>query len=346
MTSTAISATGHLASDASGFARRALRSNLLWIFVVLVAEVTLFAALLPSGTFLSTFNLKSIAADSSVLLILASAATVVIIAGGLDLSIGSLLTLSAVVSAMVMRDVSAGGTEQAGLAIILGFASAVGVGVAWGTLNGLIVTLLKVPPFIVTLGSLGAALGVARLLTGGLAVGGVPQTLQADFGQAEWLGVPAPFLVGIAAAVVIGMLLRKTRFGEHNYLIGSNEEAARRGAVKVDRHLIAVYALSGTLAGLAGFIDLARFDVASVATGHVTELIAAIAAVVIGGASLFGGTGGMAGTVIGVYIPVVLANGLLIGDVERFWQDVIIGIILVSAVAFDQWRRGHELERV
>jgi ribose transport system permease protein len=321
-------------------ARAAVRSSVVWILLVLLVELVTFSLILPSGTFLSTFNAQTIAADAAVLLILGAGATIVIIAGGLDLSIGSIMALAAVVGALVMKDVS--GSETT--AIIAGAGAAMGVAIAWGCVNGLLVAVVNVPPFIVTLGSLGAALGVARLLSNGTTVGGTPPTFSGDIGQAQVLGMPVPFLIGVAAMVVVGIVLHLTRFGEHTYLIGSNDEAARRGGIHVKRHVVVLYAVSGALAGLAGVVDLARFDNASVSTGHVTELIAAIAAVVIGGASLFGGVGVMAGTAVGVFIPVVLANGLLIGGVERFWQDIIIGIILVAAVAFDQWRRAQELK--
>jgi ribose transport system permease protein len=144
--------------------------------------------------------------------------------------------------------------------------------------------------------------------------------------------------------LIVGIMLRETRFGEHTYLIGSNNEAARRGGIVVDRHKVALYALSGALAGFAGVVDLARFGTASIATGHTTVMLASIVAVIIGGASFFGGTGVMAGTAVGVFIPVVLVNGLLIGGISRFWQDIIIGVILVGAVAFDQWRRAQDLK--
>lgn len=320
-------------------ARSAIRSSAFWILFVLLVEVATFSLVLPSGTFLSTFNAQTIATDASILLILAAGATLVIISGGLDLSIGSVMTLAAVVAALVMNDV--GGSDAT--AILAGVAAGVGVATVWGCINGLLVTIAKVPPFVVTLGSLGAALGVARVLSEGKTVAGTPQFLSRDIGQGVVLGVPVPLLIGAVAMLVFGIVLHQTRFGEHIYMIGSNEEAARRGGIHVTRHTIAIYAISGGLAGLAGIVDLARFDSANVATGHTTEMLAAIAAVVIGGASLFGGVGVMAGTAVGVFIPVVLANGLLIGGIERFWQDIIIGIILVTAVAFDQWRRGQEL---
>ena len=318
----------------------AVRSSAFWILSVLVVEIVVFVILLPPDTFLSTFNAQTIAAEASVLLILGAGATFVIISGGLDLSIGSVMTLAAVVAALVMNDV--GGSEVT--AIAAGVAAGVGIAMACGFVNGVLIAIVNVPPFVVTLGSLGAALGAARLLSEGKTVGGTPEGLSREIGHSLVLGLPVPFLIGTVTMLIFGIVLHQTRFGEHTYMIGSNDEAARRGGIHVKRHLIALYAISGALAGLAGLVDLARFDSASVATGHMTELLAVIAAVVIGGASLFGGVGAMAGTAVGVFIPVVLANGLLIRGIERFWQEIIIGVILVAAVAFDQWRRTQELK--
>ena len=321
-------------------ARAAPSSGVFWILVVLVVLIGAFAAILPADTFVSTFNAQTVAGDASIILILAAGATLVIISGGLDLSIGSVMTFSAVVSALVMKDV---GGDSGGLgAALLGVGAGVLSGAAWGAINGALIAFARLPPFVVTLGSLGAALGAARLLSGGANVSGTPPDLQDRVGLATVAGVPVPFLVAAGLVLASGFLLARTRFGEHNYLIGSNEEAARRGGIAIPRHLFLLYVMSGTLAGCAGLIEVARFAVASVSTGHTTELIAALAAVVIGGASLTGGVGIMSATVVGVFIPVVLANGLLIGGVERFWQDVVVGVILVLAVWFDGWRRAQE----
>jgi ribose transport system permease protein len=208
--------------------------------------------------------------------------------------------------------------------------------------NGWLIAFVRLPPFVVTLGSLGAALGAARLLSGGSNVSGTPPELQEQVGLATVFGIPVPFIVAVGLVLVCGFLLSRTRWGERTYLIGSNEAAASRGGIPVARHTLSLYVLSGLLAACAGALELSRFGVASVSTGHTTELIAALAAVVIGGASLTGGVGTISGSVVGVLIPVVLANGLLIGGVERFWQDVVVGIILVAAVWFDQWRSARD----
>jgi ribose transport system permease protein len=323
-------------------ARAAAHSSFFWILVVLIALVCAFTVILPSGTFLTTFNAQTLAGDTSTLLILAAGATLVIVSGGLDLSIGSVMTFSAVISIVVMKEVGGPQLENGTAAAFGGLAAGLASGVAWGALNGILIARHRLPPFVVTLGTLGAALGAARLLSSGTSVGGAPPGLQEHVGLATVFGIPVPFLIALVAVALCGLLLAKTRYGEHNYLIGSNEEAARRGGINIPRHVFTLYVISGATAALAGQVEVARFSVASVSTGHTTELIAALAAVVIGGASLAGGVGAMSGTVIGVLIPVVLANGLLIGGIERFWQDIVVGAILIAAVWFDQWRRAHE----
>jgi ribose transport system permease protein len=325
---------------------RALRgapsTGVFWILAVLLGLISAFAVILPADTFVTSFNAQTVAGDASIILVLAAGATLVIVSGGLDLSIGSVMTFSAVASALAMKEVAGDSPDHQLAAALVGLGVGVAGGLGWGILNGLLIAYAKLPPFVVTLGSLGAALGAARLLSGGANVSGTPAGIQEEFGLATVLGVPLPFLAAVLLVLACGLLLSKTRYGEHNYLIGSNEEAARRGGVDISRHVLLLYGLSGTLAGCAGLIEVSRFAVASVSTGHTTELIAALAAVVIGGASLTGGVGLMSATVVGVFIPVVLANGLLIGGVERFWQDVVVGAILVAAVGFDQWRRAQE----
>jgi ribose transport system permease protein len=330
--------------NASGQWRsRLAASSVLWIGVALLGLIVVFSVATPSGTFLSVFNLQTLANDASVVLILAAGATFVIVAGGLDLSIGSVMTVSAVVSVLVMKGLAGSdGTAAPWLAIAVGSAAGLAVGVLWGALNGVLIAYLRLSPFVVTLGSLGAALGAARLLSGGSTETGSPPELQQSVGLAFVAEIPVPFIVGVAALGLLGLILSLTRFGERTYLIGSNEVAARRGGLKIERHLLMIYTLSGATAGLAGLVDVARFAGASVTTGHVTELIAAIAAVIIGGASLTGGVGVMAGTFVGVLIPTILNNGLIILGFQRFWQDIAIGIVLVVAVAFGQWQRGRD----
>ena len=214
-------------------------------------------------------------------------------------------------------------------------------GARWGILNGFLITKANIPPFIVTLGTLGMALGSALLITGGVDEREVPFKLIETIGSGRLFG-EIPYLVLIAASValVFGIILAQTRFGRYTYAIGSNLEGVRRTGVAVDRHLIKVYALGGTLAGLAGFMSLARFGTTSIG-GHSTDNLDAIAAIVIGGTSLFGGVGTIIGTVVGVFIPAVLRNGFVIVGVQPFWQQVAVGAVLIIAVYLDQLRRSR-----
>jgi ribose transport system permease protein len=310
------------------------------IFLALIGIIVIFAIMKPTA-FLGSYNIKSIFIDASVALTLSVGMTFVIITAGIDLSVGSVLVFSGVIALKVMIAL-AGGATAAGNAgwgiILLGIAAGLAVGLGWGVLNGLLIALLDLPPLIVTLGSFGAALGLSDVLTGGVDLSGVPNNLANSIGAGK-IG-PIPVLVFIAGLVtiVLGLVLHTTKFGRYTYAIGSNAEAARRAGINVRRHLIEIYALSGLLSGLGGILSLAYFTTTTI-SGHTTDNLTAISAVVIGGTSLFGGVGAMFGTVVGVFIPVVLASGLVIVGVQSFWQQVMIGIILVVAVYFDQLRR-------
>jgi ribose transport system permease protein len=311
-----------------------LAGSNVWIFLIL-GGICLVFAILSFDSFASSTNLRNIAVDAAVLLVLAVGSTYVIITAGIDLSVGSVLVFSGVVAAKLMEAV---GGESTGV-ILLGLGAALGSGLGWGLFNGIIIAKLKVPALIVTLGSFGAALGFAQLITDGVDVRDVPFPLVESVGTGRLFG-EIPWLVVIAGgvALVFGLVLALTRFGRHTYAVGSNEEAARRAGINVDRHLIKVYALAGTLSGLAGFMSLARFATTTIG-GHSTDNLQAIAAVVIGGTSLFGGIGSVLGTVAGVFIPAVLENGFVILGVQPFWQEVAVGAVLILAVYLDQLRR-------
>jgi ribose transport system permease protein len=310
-----------------------LGNSTVWIFAILILIVVGFTAYEPNA-FPTVANFRNIATDASVLLILAVGETYVIITAGIDLSVGSVLLFGGVVSAKVMASI---GGDSTGV-ILVGLVVAMAGGLGWGLFNGLVITKMKVPPLIVTLGSLGMALGAALLLTGGVDVRSVPNSLVLTVGIGRVAGVPYLVLIAGGVAIVFGLILWITRFGRWTYGIGSNAEAARRAGINVDRHLIKVYALAGLLAGLAGWLNLARFSTTTVG-GHATDNLNAIAAVVIGGTSLFGGVGAIAGTVVGVFIPAVLSNGFNVIGVQPFWQDVAVGAVLILAVYLDQLRR-------
>ena len=307
-----------------------------WIGLILFGLIVVFS-LINSTDFFSASNARNIATDAAVLLILGTGMTYVIITAGIDLSVGSVLVFAGVVAAKAMTAVGGDGSGT----IVVGLVVGVLAGMAWGFINGFLVAKAKIPAFIVTLGTFGIALGAALLITGGVDEREVPTKLITGIGTGRLFG-QIPWLVVIAAVVclIFGVILATTRFGRYTYATGSNAEGVRRAGVNVDAHLIKVYTLMGTLAGLAGFMSLARFGTTTI-SGHTTDNLNAIAAVVIGGTSLFGGVGTILGTVFGVFIPAVLQNGFVIVGVQPFWQQVAVGIVLIAAVYLDQLRRAR-----
>ena len=316
--------------------QRVVSGSSVFIGLILAAMILVFSLLRPAQ-FFAVSNAINIAQDAAVLLVLAVGLTYVIVTAGIDLSVGAVLVFSGVISAKLMNAV---GGESWGV-LLLGLAAAIASGLAWGAFNGFLVARAKIPAFIVTLGTLGMAFGAALLITGGVDERNVPSSLITKIGTARLFGqLPWLAVISLAVALVFGIILAKTRFGRYTYAIGSNEEAARRSGVRVGRHLIKIYALAGGLAGLAGYLSLARFGTTTIG-GHSTDNLNAIAAVVIGGTSLFGGIGTILGTVFGVFIPVVLANGFVIAGVQPFWQQVAVGAVLILAVYLDQVRRAR-----
>jgi ribose transport system permease protein len=316
-----------------GVLQRRLTETTTWTFLILLGIVAGFAAL-RFQQFATVFNIRNIAAEASVLLIIAVGMTFVIITAGIDLSVGSVLVFSGVIAAKVMLAIGGGGWGAIGAGLVAGLVA----GTAWGVVNGVLVTKARVPPLIVTLGTLGMALGSALLITGGIDVRGVPLQLTTTIGIGQLAGIPYVVIIAAVVTAIGAIALSMTRFGRYTYAIGSNAEAARRAGIDVDRHLIKVYGLSGLLAGLAGMVSLARFATTTIG-GHSTDNLAAIAAVVLGGTSLFGGIGTVLGTVVGVFIPAVLQNGFVILGVQPFWQQVAVGAVLIIAVYIDQLKR-------
>lgn len=307
-----------------------------WTLVVLAVVAAGFSVARPSA-FLTVFNVQSMTADAATLLVMSVGMTFVILTAGIDLSVGSVLIFSGVIAAEVM--VGIGGGPGAGWpSIALGLGTGLAGGLAWGLVNGVLVAAARIPALIVTLGSYGMALGFAQIITNGTDVRGIPDRLNTTIGVGKVGAVPWIVVIAAVVTLVGGVVLATTRFGRHTYAIGSNAEAARRAGIRVRRHLITVYALSGLLAGVAGDLSLARFQTTTIA-GHTTDNLSAIAAVVLGGTSLFGGIGTMSGTVIGVFIPTVLQDGFVIVGIQPFWQSVAVGAVLVAAVFTDQWRR-------
>jgi ribose transport system permease protein len=311
--------------------RRFLQSSPAWMTGVLLVLIVIFAVV--DSAFATTSNFRNILTDASILMVMAVGMTYVMVAAGFDLSIGSVLVFSGVIGVKAMIAL---GTDNA-LTVLVGLVVSCAGGLAWGVFNGLCITRLRVPALITTLGSLGAALGIARLITQGNDVRGVPLTL-IKVSTGGFLGLSWIVWVAVVVTVVAGLVLHYTRFGRWTYIIGSNAEAARRAGIDVDRHLLKLYALSGLLAGLAGMLSLTRFATTTIG-GHATDALQVITGVVLGGTSLFGGVGTIVGTVIGMFIPAVLQNGFIVTNVEPFWQEVAIGFILIAAVYLDQLKR-------
>jgi ribose transport system permease protein len=322
------------------FWQRLVSGSSTWIGLILVGLIAVFSLLEPDA-FVDSANFRNIATDAAVLLVLATGMTYVIVTAGIDLSIGGVLVFSGVVAARAMN--GAGGNNWG--VITLGLVVALAAGLAWGVINGFLVSKGRIPPLIVTLGTLGMSLGAALVITGGVDEREVPFKLVTSIGTGRAFDqIPWLVIIAFAVALVFGVILASTRFGRFTYAVGSNVEAARRAGIPVDRHLIKVYALMGTLAGLAGFLSLARFSTTTIG-GHDTDNLQAIAAVVIGGTSLFGGIGTMLGTVFGVFIPAVLQNGFIIVGVQVFWQQIAVGAVLIGAVYLDQLRRRSQDQR-
>ena len=335
---------GMPATRAPRFIGRAASHENVFLLGIVLMLVIVFTILTPAGTFFSSNNFKNIALDTSEILILAAGSTFVVIAAGIDLSIGSVVVFSAVVFAKLVAYLSGtagslgGSAHHLWIAIPVSVVAAVAAGAAWGFFNGYLTAKLQMPSFIVTLGTLGMALGFAQIITGGLNVPNVPIALQLDFGGATFLGIP--WLVFVTAVIVgvLWVILARTRFGLRTYALGANAEGTRRAGVNIDRQWIGVFVLMGVMAGIVGVLDVTRFATASV-SAHTQDNLAAIAAVVIGGSSLFGGKGRMSGTIIGAFIPAILRNGFILLDVQPFWQNVAVGAVLIFAVYLDQQRR-------
>jgi ribose transport system permease protein len=325
--------------------------------LLILFAIMLIFALYGGTSFFNARNFNDIIIDSSQLVVLSVGMTFVIIAAGIDLSVGSVLILSSVVAAQVT--ISLSGTPQdiarfefptQHVGIPAGLLAGVATGLVCGVANGLLITRLRVPAFIVTLGMLGIALGLGQLLSGGTSVPNVPPAVQTEIGLRELVAIDLgrqrvritpPVVAAYGIAIAAAITLNRTRFGRYTYAIGSNAAAAMRAGINVDLHLVKIYALSGLLAGVAGAMDLLRFGTASVGS-HQADNLAAISATVIGGTSLFGGIGTIGGSVIGAFIPTVLRNGLVIARVQPFWQNVAIGAVLILAVYLDQRRRRAE----
>ncbi|MFD5553628.1 ABC transporter permease [Streptomyces sp. NPDC127068] len=315
--------------------RRLLHAREAGVFAALVLLFLLGTVLTPG--FAQSDNLLSVGQQIAQIGIMAVGVTFVIINGEIDLSVGSTYALSAISTGMLISD---------GWAWPLAMGAGLVVGALAGLLNGLAVVVLGVPSFIVTLGTLSVFRGIALLISDGAPISlSSSQSGVAEFnllGQGELFGVIPMQLVFFAAVAAIGVvLLARSRFGFHSYAVGGNREAARLVGVHVDRVKLTAFVLSGFTAGLAGVLGLSFLSYVQGVTGQGLELTV-ISAVIIGGAALFGGSGTMWGTVIGVAFIGLLQNILNIRGISSFWQTVVTGLVIVAAVAADTWQRRRK----
>jgi ribose transport system permease protein len=295
--------------------------------LALLAMCAILTAL--SDHFLTFENLMNVFRQSAVNALLALGQLLVIVTAGIDLSVGSILGLSCVIAALMMK---------AGVPAWLSALAAIAIGMALGSVNGLMLTRLRLPhPFIPTLGMMNVARGLALVISGGFPISGLPEGFR-------WLGagrivyIPTPVLVVLVVCAVLHLFLTRTRVGRDIYAIGGNKQAAVLCGIPVNSRLTLVYALSGGLAGLAGIVLAGRMNSGYPLAGSGAELDS-IAAVIIGGASFFGGVGTVSGTLVGALIIGVLRNGLNLLDVSSYWQTAVIGVVIVMAVWIDVVRQ-------
>lgn len=321
---------------AASWRRRLWGSPVVGVGLALIALLVLFSLLAPSK-FASLSNLRNLFADASVMLIVAMPTSFVLISGKIDLSLGSVIAFSEVLAVKAMIAAGGGGLGTC----LVGLLAAVAGAAAWGVVNGLLVARAGVPPFIVTLATMGAALGAALLISGGNDIAQVPAGLVDVIGIGTLAGIPVLTLIAAAVIAVTAWTLVATRFGRYCYAIGSDSVASERAGIDVSRHVIKVYTLAGVAYGVGAYLNLARFSTTTIG-GHASDALNAIAGVALGGVSIFGGVGSPIGSAIGIFIPAVLQNGLVIINLPPYWQQIAIGVALVAAVYADQWRRRSQ----
>ncbi len=340
----------------------------LWAWVFLAAMIVFFVIAVPlasggGASFVSVRNSQNILVAITPIVLLGLGQTFVIIGAGIDLSVGWVMSLASVLSALAIRTAFNAGVPLFA-SVVIGFLAAVAGGCAVGFFNGVIIAKLRVPAFIVTLGTSFIVRGVALLMSENTTVIGLPQGVRAYGNEALLYSIrgegggfhffvapevsgellrrmdrilPYPVIITAVVVAIAVFVLRKTQFGRHTYAIGGNREAAVRTGIPVDRHVIKLYMLSASTAAIAGFLSTLRFTAGSAVIGD-PLLLSSIAAVIIGGVSLFGGAGSVMGTVIGSLIIAVLTTGLVMLNVQAFWQFIVVGAVVIIAVLIDQSR--------
>lgn len=359
-------------STKSGLANRTYLIDFLarsWSYLFLIGIVVFFSA---TGTgFFTIRNFSSVLTTSTLIMLMAVGQTYVIITAGIDLSIGWTVGLASVTTARVMRDLVDSGTDI-GVAIAIGVLAGLAISLIPGFVNGFLVARIRVPPFIATLGMFGILRGAAFLLTDGQQIiGGLSSELRealSTIGNGSllfhipergflWFSLPPdltpqeirsvsqllpyPVIITLVVVIIYAFILNRMRFGRHTYVIGGSEDAAVRAGINVNRHLFMIYIMCALTSGIAGVLHLFRFTAGAPQAGE-AALLSSVAAVVIGGTSLFGGEGTIRGTVVGALIIAVLQTGLVILNVDPLWQFIVVGVVIIVAVLVNQWQEALE----
>ncbi len=307
--------------------RELLKNQQFVLVLVLGAMIAFFTIKNPIFFTVDVFG--NITSDWAPVVLMAIGETFVIMSGGIDLSVGSTVGLSGVAAAFAMRSLTAS-HHGSSFTIFIGTLVAISVGLAVGLVNAFLITKARIVPFVATLATLGAARGLCIVTTGGGPIGDGPT--KAITYSVPWFGpFNTPDMIVIAIVIVAGLFMHKAKFGRYTYAIGSNAFAARGAGINVKLHLTKIYVLSGALSGLAGMYFYIRLGSGSPSSGTSGELMA-IAAVVIGGASLAGGTGRMSGTVLGSLILTTVTSGLIIIGVAPNWNQVVVAVLIAGAV--------------
>jgi len=307
---------------------KALLGNQGFSMLLILALIWMVLAFL-SPHFFTVSNIFEITLQAAVIALIAAGQTLVIISGGIDLSVGSVFACAAVVGGVVFANTGS-------LPLSLLTTTAVGAGL--GMVNGLLITRIRVQPFIATLGMMGMARGFALLVSQGIPIYGLSESYR-FIGQGKIFDViPVPTLIVLAVYMIFFLVMNNLRFGRFVYSIGSNTEAARLSGINVSLVILGVYTLSGLMSGVASTIEAGRLATIQPSGGNGYELLA-IGAVLIGGASTFGGEGSILATLVGALLVTTIRNGLNILGVNAFWQYVVNGAVIVAAVAIDQYRR-------
>ena len=319
-----------------------------WIFLAfLVIFFEIWARVGFGTTFVfNTYNIKAISVAATAPLILALGQTFVIISAGIDLSLGFIMGFASVIAAHMANYAAA----QLGLpmfpAMLFGILCGVGMTLIPGLVNGWLIAWLRVPPFIGTLGMYGVARGAAYLFAGGMTIA-ISNPWYSSIGNDRILGVPVLVILAILCCLVLHYVLSQTRFGQHTYAMGASQAAASCAGINVKKLTMKIYVLSAVMAGIAGVLYTGRFSAGAPQAGE-PLLLLSIAAVVIGGASLFGGSGTIWGTVAGALVIAVIDYGLVFVDVEPFWQFIAVGLVIIISVLVDQAQRrfigGRQVE--